>query len=376
MTSLEYRLLRTRNDVRRLAERLGRETRFALDLEADSLHSYREKVCLVQVTAAGRHWIVDPLAAAGWAEELAGVLADPRVEKVMHGADYDIRLLKKTVGVAVRGVFDTMIAAQFTGRTRFGLAALLEELFGVRLDKRFQKADWSRRPLGPDLLAYAVLDTAHLLALRDRLAAQLEVLGRRSWVDEEFALLEAVTPAEDTGPVCWRLKGAGRLPRRQLAVLQAVLDVRDRLARRRNRPSFKVLPNAALLGWAQDPPRTRDQVLSTPGANRSVLERLADDVLEAVRAAEALPADALPRPPHNGRPPLTEQEEAVLKRLKRARTRASKRLDLAPGLLVNSATLELLARQPAGAAEGWLHRHLKNWQREAVGADLEQALAG
>ena len=121
----------------------------ALDLEADSLHSYREQICLVQVSTPAGNAILDPLAAPEVLPGLAPLLADPAVRTILHGGDYDVRLLKREQGIEVRNLFDTMIAAQFTGRERFGLAALLEEHFGVRLDKRHQRADWSRRPLGP-----------------------------------------------------------------------------------------------------------------------------------------------------------------------------------------------------------------------------------
>ncbi|RMG86113.1 MAG: ribonuclease D, partial [Candidatus Dadabacteria bacterium] len=141
--------------AREALAQLAPASRLAVDLEADSLHSYREKVCLVQASTERGNWILDPLTDDGWFPAFARVLEDPGVEKVAHGADYDIRLLKKDRGVSVRNVFDTMIAAQFTGRARIGLAALLEEFFGVRLDKKYQRADWSARPLAPELLAYA-----------------------------------------------------------------------------------------------------------------------------------------------------------------------------------------------------------------------------
>ncbi|GAB6062942.1 ribonuclease D [Deferrisoma palaeochoriense] len=361
--------------AREAVAELATASRLAVDLEADSLHSYREKVCLVQASTERGNWILDPLTDDGWFPAFARILEDPSVEKVAHGADYDIRLLKKDRGVSVRNVFDTMIAAQFTGRPRFGLAALLEEFFGIRLDKKHQRADWSARPLAPDLLAYAALDTAYLLPLRDRLTEELEKLGRGAWVEEECRRLEAAEPADTNGPTVWKVKGAHALGPRDLAVLQALLEVRDRYARQWDRPAFKVLSNQTLLDWAARPPRSRAAVLQTEGVGKALLARIADDVVAAVEEALALPPEAWPRRETTAYVPLTEREEARLKRLKRARTRLAKRLGLDPGLLVNSATLERLARLDPAEAPGWLATNLKVWQQEVVGPELLAALS-
>ncbi|MBE0617031.1 MAG: ribonuclease D, partial [Proteobacteria bacterium] len=228
----------------RIAEQLTAlrsEPLLALDFEADSLHSYREKICLAQVSTPDRNAVIDALIGDRALTPLGEVLADEEIHKVFHGGDYDVRLLKKGYGFAIRNVFDTMIAAQLAGRARVGLAALLEEEFGVHVDKKYQRADWSARPLGPELLAYAALDTAYLLPLKERLEAELDRLGRTPWAEEEFRLLEAVTPAADRTPWCLDVKGASRLPPRQLAVLQALLEVRETAAESWDRPPFKVL---------------------------------------------------------------------------------------------------------------------------------------
>ncbi len=366
--------LTTSPAVREFLDLCREQPRIAVDLEADSLHSYREKVCLVQISIPGVDAVLDPLQDPGWIPELAGLLEDPAVEKVMHGADYDIRLLKKDHGIAIQGVFDTMVAARFTGRTRFGLSALLEEFFGVRLEKRHQQADWSARPLSGELLAYAAADTHHLLGLRDRLVAELEALGRLEWVLEECMLLETAEPARPGRPTVWRVKGATELPPRALAVLQALLELRDAHARRLDRPPFKVLPTALLLRWARTPPRSRAEIVAATGAPRRVLERLADPVLEAVRRALELPPGAWPRPPARNGTPLPAPAKRRLRRLKRVRSRIAGLLGLDPGLLVNSETLEQLARLEPPEAPGWLRQHLKQWQHRVLAGPLLAAL--
>jgi ribonuclease D len=355
--------------------RLRSEAVLAVDLEADSLHSYREQVCLVQVSTPSQTAILDPLAVPGALAGLGPALADRAVRKVFHGGDYDVRLLKRQAGLEVRNLFDTMIAAQLTGRERFGLAALLEEHFGVTLDKRFQRADWSRRPLGPDLLAYAAADTAHLLALADRLSGELAGLGRLDWAREEFELLEQVEPAPPRKPWCLDVKGAARLAPRQLARLQGLLELRDDLARDWNRPAFKVLSNQILIDWAQAPPASRHEVAAWPGAGGPLLERVADRVLEALARAAAVADEECPRPQPAPRVVPTPAQERRLSRLKAIREEAARRLRLAPGLLVNGATLERLSRAETGEAVAALPGALKRWQFEVLGEAFQRALA-
>jgi ribonuclease D len=369
MTVPTYRFFDHGPDVAAFFAAVRSEPVLALDLEADSLHHYPEKICLVQISTPSETAILDPLVAPEVLNGLESVLADVAVRKIVHGGDYDVRLLKREREVPVRNLFDTMIAAQLTGRERFGLAALLEEHFGVVLDKRFQRADWSRRPLGPELLAYAAADTAHLHALCGRLVAELSALGRLAWAEEEFRLLELIEPAAPKKPWCLDVKGAGRLAPRQLARLQALLETRDELARAWDRPPFMVLGNQTLIDWAQAPPANRRDLVQTPGAGRALLERVADRALEALERAALVPEQDCPRPEPARRTVLSASETSRLARLRTVREEVARRLGLAPGLLVNGATLEKLARE--GAAGAGL---LKNWQSEALGTPFLQAL--
>ena len=349
----------------------------AVDFEADGLFSYREKVCLIQVTDRGRNHVIDPLTVPTVLEQFAPVLADPGRPKIFHGADYDVRLWKKTVGEPLRGLFDTMIAAQLCGREQVGLAALLQEFFGVTLNKRYQKANWNRRPLEPSMLQYAALDTAHLLPLRELLEEELSKLGRLAWAEEEFRLLEAAEPAPPRPPSCFDVKGARRLAPRQLAALQGLLELRDQAAGEWDRPPFKVLNNSVLMAWAEDPPGSRSQLLATPGANRGTLNRLAESALEVFNRSRALGADQCPRPPVNAVfEPLTSSQETRLKRLKKTRSRRAEQLRLPVGLLVNTATLERLAREEAGQLDTALEQLLKGWQRQVLGDELRSAATG
>jgi ribonuclease D len=270
-----------------------------------------------------------------------------------------------------------MIAAQLCGREQVGLAALLEEFFGLKLDKRYQKANWNQRPLQPGMLEYAALDTAHLLPLKEQLEQELVSLGRKAWAEEEFRLLEAAEPAPSRPPSCFDVKGSRRLAPQQLAILQALLEVREKAAAEWDRPPFKVLNNAVLTAWALAPPRGRSELLSASGANQGVLGRLANQLLGAVRGAQALPLDQCPRATSNGSyEPLTPAQEKRLKRLKKARSRCAEKLQLPMGLLVNTATLERLARCPSTELGSALDENLKTWQHQILGEDLLAAAAG
>ena len=365
MQPVRYRFLDRPQAILDYLNTLQSEPKLAIDLEADSLYSYREKVCLVQLSTAAGNTIVDPLADRDAMSALGTLLANPAITKVFHGGDYDIRLLKKDYGFQVRNVVDTMISAQFTGRSQLGLAALLEEHFDLQLKKKYQRADWSKRPLNTEQLRYAALDTAYLLQLWARLDAELIKLDRLQWAEEEFSLLEDVAPAPDHAPSCFDIKGAGRLQPRQLAILQALVELRDDVAREWDRPLFKVFLSNVLLTWAQSPPRNRKDVLKTPSANKSFLTRLASRILDAVRKAKSIPLKDCPRREYTRHVPPSEKQSARLGRLKRARQGAAKRLELSAGLLVSSKTLEHLARADPSGSLDQLEAHLKRWQMQA-----------
>jgi ribonuclease D len=321
----------------------------ALDTEADSLHHYPEKICLVQLSFGGRDLLVDPLADVDMGL-LSPVLEDAAVRKVLHGADYDLRVLDRDLGLRLRGVFDTMIAARLCGERRVGLAALLEQEFGVVLDKRFQRADWSRRPLTPEMERYAVLDTRHLLELADRLEQRLRELGRWEWAIEEFRLLETIRWVEpDTREAYRAVRGARTLDARGLAALRELFALREELARRADRPPFRVLHNDELLKLARARPRTAAGVETTLARRRGSGRRHARAIVTAIERAECLPEEALPGPEDRGRRRGPPRKPERLRRVMDARNRLADRLDLEHSVLATRAVLEgALERETRG----------------------------
>ena len=236
-------------ELDRAMRAIARADRVGVDTEADSRHHYPEKVCLVQVAAAGRAYVIDPLARLDLTA-LGRVLANPAVEKILHGADFDLRGLNRDWGFTVRGLYDTNLAAKMAGLERLGLAALIEDLLGVTIPKdlRLRRADWSRRPLTAEALGYAVEDVVHLGAVRDAIDSKLAALGRRGWAAEEFSRIEEVRyepPDPDTAFLA--VKGTRALDGKGLAVLKELFAVREAEARRADRPPAFVIPAEAMV---------------------------------------------------------------------------------------------------------------------------------
>lgn len=262
---------------------LGPAGPIALDTESNSFHAYKERVCLLQLSVPGRDWIVDPLAVD--VGPLGAVLADGR-ETVLHGADYDVRCLKRDFGWSLPRLFDTMVAARRLGVVGLGLSALVEARFGVRLSKAHQRSDWGRRPLTADQLAYAALDTHYLLALRDALGAELEAKGMGAAAREEFDRIAAARPHVRTfDPEGWRrLKGARALEPLGQRILRALWIAREQRAEALGRPPFKVLGEHAMLEIARRRPDGVEALARIPGVTPAVIRNVGEAALEAVRS--------------------------------------------------------------------------------------------
>jgi len=363
-------------DAERFLDKLVGVARLALDTEGASFHRFVDRIYLLQLTAPSQSAIIDPLA-VGPLRGLGTLLEDRAVEVVFHDADYDLRLLHQDYGWRVTNIFDTRIAAQLLGHRAFGLAALLERYFSVRLDKKHQRADWSMRPLTPGMLDYAAQDTRYLLELRDRLATELQAKGRWSWAEEEFARLEGTQWAEeDPADGFLRLKGARDLTRRELALLRELVQWRDTVAGALDRATFRVVGNETLLEIARQAPATRDVLAAIRGMPRGIVENRGNEVLQAVQRGSEIPDSALPRFPRAPRWDRDPDFDERVTRLKLARDAAAARLDLDPGLLCSRERLEAIARRkPRTASELSEVPGLRQWQIAELGPAFVAALA-
>ena len=286
---------------------LGSQARLAVDTESNSLHAYQEKVCLIQFSTPDEDYVLDPLAGADLAP-LGPIFADPAIEKIFHASEYDILCLRRDYGFAFANIFDTMQAGRILGRKQAGLDRLLEEKFSVKINKRFQKADWAVRPLSRDLLLYARLDTHYLIPLRDILKGELEAHGLWQLAQEDFELACHPNASKLKGDVPgWiRFKARRELTPRDLTVLDELLRWREGVAAQLDRPTFKVLDDDRLIEIARAQPSAADQ-LSSIGLTSRQLQNWEAPILEAVaRGLES---------PLVKRMPLPRPDDAYLKRL-------------------------------------------------------------
>ena len=347
----------------------------ALDTEGASFHRYVDRIYLLQLSTRTRHAVIDPIP-IGTPQALGKMLEDPAVEVVFHDADYDLRLLEQDYGWKVRHIFDTRIAAQLLGYSAFGLAALLERFFGVKLDKKHQRADWSMRPLTADMLDYAAQDTRYLLELKDNMKAELERTGRMEWAREEFGLLEGTRwEEEEPGTAFLKIKGARDLSRRELAVLRELVPWRSAVAHQMDRATFRVLGNEQLLEISRQHPRTREALGKIKGMPRGILEQRGGELLDAVQRALVVPEAELPKFPKAARWDRDPEFDARVSALKTARDAAAKRMELDPGVLCSRDRLEAVARRnPASVEEVAEVPELRRWQVKELAPAFVEAL--
>jgi ribonuclease D len=308
---------------------------------------------------------------------LAPALADPRVVKVLHGADYDVTTLKRDFGFEFASLFDTMIAARFLGRTEIGLAAVARDELGVALTKDNQKDDWSRRPLTPQQEAYALSDVIHLVELQSRLSDKLAAAGRLGWLEEECEAVARLEPAaRKRDPLAYLgVKGARRLSPRSLAVLRELFAWRERRAEEKDIPPFKILGNESLLRLAELRPKDAAGLGGVPGVLPR-LQRQSGELLSAVRRGEDVAEGDLPRIARSPRPVLEAAVRERVERLKAFRVRKGTQLQLDISVVLPQRLIDRLAEARPLDAEGLCRvEGLRRWRVAAFGAELLAAVS-
>ncbi len=322
--------------------------RIALDTEADSLHCYFEKLCLIQIAMPGYAELLDPLVGVDL-QKFFAALTDKEV--VFHGADYDLRLLYRHGDFAPARLFDTMLAARLSGESAVGLAALVQKFFGVELSKASQKANWGQRPLSQQMIHYALNDVHHLLDLASILDEKLRTLGRREWLDESIARMiqAARNPREKDPDQLWRIAGASKLAPREQAVLRSLWHWRDEEARGWDRPPFFVMSNSDLLRIAEK--AVAGAPFSTPRFPGARRERFETNLQQAL----AIPPNAWPVREKTRRPKGNPEFGRNFDRIKARRDAIARDLGLDPSIIAPKAALEQFAGQGDSSS-------LMNWQ--------------
>lgn len=340
----------TATGLAQLATDLAAQPLIAVDTESNSLHAYREQVCLIQFSTPSADYVLDPLALSDLSP-LAPIFADPHIEKIFHAAEYDLICLKRDFGWDVRSLFDTMVAVRALGWPQNGLASVLETQFGVALNKRHQRADWAARPLVPDQIAYARLDTHYLIPLREKLIEALHATDYLTEAREEFERLCHVNGRTAHPPFdpqnFWYISGARDLAPHEAATLRELYIYRERTAQRLNRPPFKVMAEATLVEIAKAQPQTPNDLKPITGMTERQISRHGQQLIQAVsRGHTASP----PRPLR-----LEHEDEAVLERydaLRRWRKqRAQERKVESDVIVPREVLLNLARRAPQTAAD-------------------------
>lgn len=358
----------------RALERVAENRVVAVDTEADSLHSYFDKVCLIQISVPGDDLVVDPLRKLDLGR-FGDLLGNRDITKVLHGADYDLRILNRDFGFTPVNLVDTMICSQLLGYEAIGLAALLERHFALKLDKSHQRADWAQRPLPREMLEYAATDTRHLAALADKLRAELQALGRWEWAVEEFARLEMIRWSErDDDEPFRRLKGIGGFDRRSLAVVRALYDFRDRLARAADRPPFKIFSNDTIIDAAKTKPQTDEDLAKMKALSPGHRQRFGREIVRLVREAMALLEERLPERGES-KPWLRDREiDGRVNALKKVRDRFAAELKIDSSIVAPRHVLAAVAAlEPKSVAELDAIPTMRNWQKQVLGEALVAA---
>jgi ribonuclease D len=350
----------------------------ALDTESNSLYAYQEQVCLIQISLPDTDYLVDPMSL----KDLSGLgppLADPKVLKVLHGAEYDISVLERDFGFIVDNLFDTMWASRILGWPAHGLAALLKSHFGVHLNKKYQRANWGLRPLPPEQLNYARLDTHFLLPLQEIQARQLEEAERWPQAEHRFTkLVEARWESKGFDPNgFWRLPGVRDLDDVGRGVLRELYLFRDRQAQAQNRPPFKVLSNRVLLKLSEQRPRALGGLHEIKGISQRMARQYGRGLLSAIRrgAGRPLAWSERPRSPENGargsngRP--SRQCRARFEALRAWRNTTAEARGVEPDLvLTNQALWAVAYRNPRSSGDLAPGELLAGWQIDEFGDDL------
>ena len=374
-TDITYKMINTRNELEDFVGIIENEKTVGVDLEADSMYHFKEKVCLIQMAATNINVVIDPLVVKDLSP-LKPIFKRGDICKIFHGADYDVRSLYRDFRISIHNLFDTELASRFLGVSETGLEAVLKKKFAVTLDKKFQRKDWSRRPLPPDMIAYAAEDARYLLPLAQGLKVELEGKNRLAWVYEECEYLSRVRPITvNDQPLYMNFKGAGKLDSRSLAVLEALLGFRREVARKKDKPLFKIFGNRSLMELAGKKPLQLKQLEKTGALSSRQISMYGREILAAIQSAMKLPAEELPVYPRKKSRRVSLAVAGRVKSLRNWRDKQVRKLAIDPALICTKALMSTIAVQrPLNLSELAAIKEMKNWQRKEFGRDIVKVL--
>ncbi len=370
-----YMIIDTFDALKDLVRTIEIEKTIGVDLEADSMYHFQEKVCLIQMAASSINVVIDPLKVEDLSP-LKPIFIRQDICKIFHGADYDVRSIYRDFRITINNLFDTELASRFLGYTETSLEAVLKNKFGIILDKKFQRKDWSKRPLPSDMISYAAKDVRYLLPLAQNLKIELEKLGRLRWVQEECQYLSKVRPnTNNSGPLYIHFKGAGKLDPRSLAVLESLLQYRRQVARQKDKPLFRIFGNRSLLKLAEKQPLTLTQLENTGALSSRQTSMYGRKVIAAIKEAMQIANEELPEYPRRKSPRVPLVVAGRVKALRDWRDKLVGRLGIDPALVCTKSLMTAIAIQkPRKMSDFTTIKEMKNWQKKEFGREILQVM--
>ena len=371
----DYDIIESRSQLAHFVSQIEDEAAVGVDVEADSMYHFKEKVCLIQMAAPTINVVIDPLIIKDLSV-LKPIFKSRDIQKIFHGADYDVRSLYRDFKFSIHNLFDTELASRFLGFAETGLEAVLKKKFAISLDKKFQRKDWSRRPLPREMIAYAAEDARYLLPLAQELTAELKDKGRFSWVYEECEMLSRVRPnTNGSEPLYAHFKGAGKLDPRSLAILEALLRCRREIARKKDRPLFRIMGSRSLLDLAQTKPTNMKQLEKSEALSLKQIGMYGRLVLSAINSAFKLPRQDLPVYPRRKTPRVPAAAAERVKSLRNWRDGQARRLAMDPSLILTKSLISTLAVQrPLRMSDLPRIKEMKKWQIQEFGREILEVL--
>ena len=374
-SKMGYEILNTEKQLIDLVKKLENEPAVGVDVEADSMYHFREKVCLIQMATAHINVVIDPLEIKDLSA-LKPIFKSKTIQKIFHGADYDIRSLYRDFNISIHNLFDTELASRFLGFPETGLEAVLKKRFAITLDKKYQRKDWSKRPLPQEMMDYAAEDARYLLPLARGLIEELQNKGRLSWVEEECELLSKVRPSDNGDqPLYLNFKGAGKLDPRSLAILEALLQSRVNIARKKDRPLFRIIGSRSLIELAENKPTNAKQLQKCGALSPKQMDMYGRQLIADINRAIKIPKKDLPVYPRRKAPRVPASAAERVKSLRKWRDRQADRLAMEPSLILTKSLISALAVQrPSKKSELSRIKDIKKWQIREFGSDILKAL--
>jgi len=356
----------------KMVDDLAHQSIIAVDTEANSLYAYHERVCLIQFSTHETDYLVDTLALDDLST-LESIFSNQNIEKIFHAAEYDVMILRREFEFSFARIFDTMVAARILGWDAVGLGALLESEFGIRVNKKYQRANWGMRPLPQEMLTYAQVDTHFLIALRNQIKTALKASGRWPLALEDFKRSCHPNGHQERSPIesCWRIKGTKDLTPQQLAVLRELCFFRDQQAQTLDRPLFKVISNKSLIETAITWPRSIDEIHAIQGISPRQARRIGPGILDAIRRGQRADPYRQPRQPRRSSAFLDRADQ-----LRRWRKIHAKKLGVHSDIILPKDILYKIATENPHTSAGLAQvMHTVPWRYQRFGDEILRQLA-